>query len=437
MSEQPRPSKIAKELTEMSLLPADYAKRNPTIGKPFLFLVAVNQYLMSIGNENTRVRYKIITEHFTRFMVNTRGLTPLDAHGIDVLLWREDLLLTGGVAGSRENADISRCASQAKSSIEHKTAILSAFFQFLMKPGLDGSDPLIKQNPVEALPHRFTVEKYASSKKIDEGTLRKIMDEIDITKPQGLRNYTLLFGYFLTGRRNTEWVTLQWGNINLNKNPPTYSFIRKGKKETVDEMPKEVLELLLVYLKDRWGTDFAKKITPDTYLFTAMPGRGGPRQKEDANAPLTERFVLKLVKKLAKKAGLDASKITVHSLRHLHADRYLKSGASVEEVRARLGHESLATTQRYVSSMDNQANRLADKLSQILGNMPTFIMDSFNKKFNEAAGLTGAPEKIVSEEEDVSEDEEDDEEEDEGELDEINEIEEEEIEEENDDSLEW
>jgi|GEM_PF-5823788 len=394
MAEADRPSKIAQELTEMSLLPADYAKRNPQVEKPFLFLVAANQFLLTMTNENTRLRYRIIIEHFSRFMLNTRHSTPLDTWGIDVLLWREDLLLTGGVAGSKENADISRCAPQAKSSIEHKTAILSALFQFLMKPGLDGSDPLLKQNPVEALPTRFTVEKYASSKKINETTLQKIMAGIDMTTIQGLRNYVLLFGYFMTGRRNTEWVTLQWGNINLNESPPTYSFIRKGKKETIDEMPREVLDLLIGYLKARWGSDFAKKFTPDTYIFTAIDGKGGLRQKQDSNFPLTERFVLKLVKKLAKKAGLDASKITVHSLRHLHADRYLKAGASVEEVRARLGHESLATTQRYVSTMDNQQNRLASKLSEILGNMPSMIFDNFNKTFNEAVKAEEASEDV-------------------------------------------
>lgn len=392
------PSKIARELTAMSLVPADYAKKHPRAPRPFLFLIAVNQYLLSISNENTRQRYKIVIEHFTRFMVNVRNTTPLETQGIDVLLWREDLLLTGGVAGSKENTDISKCAPQAKSSVEHKTAILSAFFQFLMRPGLDGSEPLVKQNPVEALTTRFTIEKYASARKIDQQTLKKIMAQIDVRTVMGLRNYALLYGYFLTGRRNTEWVTLQWGNINFNKNPPSYSFIRKGKKETVDELPKSLLDVICVYLKARYGTDFAKKLTPDAYVFTAMPGKGGSRQRLDENAPLTERFVLKLVKKLARKAGLDPTKVTVHSLRHLHAESLLEMGASVEEIRARLKHESLATTQRYISSMDDERNRLADKLSQILGKLPPLTLN-----IDEAAFLSPLEELTDEEEEEDSE----------------------------------
>jgi len=362
---------LAKKLQENSLSPADLLKKQQYSRKQ-LFLIAYASFLLSISNQNTRQHYKSVIDQFVYFMHNIRDATPLDAIGIDINLWRDDLFRTGGVASTAFGSDIRRCAPQAKSSIENKTSILSAFFTFLQKPGMDGSAALMGSNPVEALHTRFKIEKYGNSKKISMDTLRAVLAQIDTETPkkriEGLRNYALIYGYFMTGRRNSEWVRLRWGSINFNRNPPTYSFIRKGQKDTVDEMPPAVLEALFTYLKERWGPDFRNILRPDNYLFTAMPGKGGKRQVEDPNNPLTERYMLRIIKNLARKAGLSTDQITIHSLRHLHAESYLQSGASVEEIRARLRHESLATTQRYVSTMQNEKNRLANKLDDMLKN---------------------------------------------------------------------
>jgi len=364
-----RAYELAKKLHEASMSPADLLKQQQYSSKQ-LFLIAYASFLLSISNKNTRQHYKSVIDQFVYFMHNVRDATPLKAVGVDISLWRDDLFRTGGVASTGFGGDLRRCAPQARSSIENKTSILSAFFTFLQKPGMDGSAALISSNPVDALHTRFKIEKYGNSKKISMKALKAILNQIDVKtlkrRIEGLRNYTLIYGYFMTGRRNSEWVNLRWGDINFTRNPPTYSFIRKGQKDTVDEMPPEVLEALLIYLKERWGSDYERKLRPDSYLFTAMPGKGGKRQVANDNNPLTERYMLRIIKNLARKAGIPASQITVHSLRHLHAESYLKAGASVEEVRARLRHESLATTQRYVSTMQNEKNRLADKLDDML-----------------------------------------------------------------------
>jgi integrase len=352
---------LATYLQEHQLNPADLQKTE-SFSRQHLFLVAYAYYLMGITNENTRKHYKTVIDQFTRFVVNTSGGTPLDAIGIDVALWREDLIRTGGVAGSSYGTKLDRYYPHEKASIHNKVDILSAFYKFLQKPGLDGSPPLINYNPVKALRSRFKIEKYSSSKKISIESFQKIINQIDRSTIKGSRDYALIYGYFMTGRRNSEWLTLKWGQINFNTDPITYSFTRKGQKLTIDELPEVLLGVVVDYLVQRHGEDFQDKVNEGTYLFTAMPGKGGLRQIKDANNPLTERSMLRIVKILARKAGIDPKTITVHSLRHLHAEAYLELGASVEEVRARLQHQSLATTQRYVSSMKNEKNRLADKL---------------------------------------------------------------------------
>lgn len=356
---------LAKQLRERNMTPADLCSKRD-LKRNYVFLLAYTYYIMSLNNQNTKKQYKAVIDHFTRFMANIRNTTPLDAIGIDVNLWREDLIRTGGVGGTPSSKNLSRYEPHEKTSVHNKVSILSAFFKFLQKPGLDGSPPLMKYNPVNALLNRFKIEKYGRSKKISLDALRAILKVINIKTIKGLRDYTLIYGFFLTGRRNTEWVTLQWKQINFNTDPITFNLVRKGQKDTIDELPEELLNVLITYITKRWGDDFLKTIDGETYLFTAMPGRGGARQIIDPNHSLTERSMLRIIKGYAKDADLDADKITVHSLRHLHAQSYLEAGASVEEVRGRMGHASLATTQRYLASMQAGKNRLASKLDAML-----------------------------------------------------------------------
>lgn len=359
----PNHMQIAQQLYARNLHPSRLDK---SFKPEDLFLTAYCYYLLSLSNENTKRHYKIVIDHFVRFLRNVTQITPLNAIGADILLWKTDLELTGGVGGVLPGGSTQACIPHEKASLQNKISIISAFYKFLQKPGLDGSPPLVAINPVDALHQRVAVEKYSRSKKISIESLNKILAQINTKTLNGLRDFCLIYGYFVTGRRNSEWLQLQWKNLNFNRNPPTYSFIRKGQKEMNDELPEKLQEHLIAYLTKRWGADFNKKILPETYLFTAIPGKGGARQLVDPNQPLAQRSMLRIMKKLAKKAGLDPTKISVHSLRHLHAESYLKAGASAEEIRARLGHQSLATTQRYMSSMTNEANRLAAQLDEML-----------------------------------------------------------------------
>jgi len=356
---------LARQLQKASVSPADvYDKKD--IRREHAFMLAYSYYLLTIDNESTREQYRSIIDHFARFTANVRNITPLDALGIDISLWREDLIRTGGVAGAPSGKTLVRYEPNGKASVHKKVSVLSAFYKFLQTPGLDGTPPLVTYNPVDALHKRFKIEKYGRSKKISLETLKKIIKEIDLRSLKGLRDYSLIYGFFITGRRNREWLRLQWSQINFNTDPVTFKCIRKGQKDTIDELPDELLKVLITYLSKRWGEDFLDTIDGETYLFTAMPGRGGSRQIIEPNNPLTERSMLRILKGYAKAAGLDETTITVHSIRHLHAQSYLEAGADVEEIRARMGHAGLATTQRYLSSFESGKNRLAGKLHQML-----------------------------------------------------------------------
>ena len=57
--------------------------------------------------------------------------------------------------------------------------------------------------------------------------------------------------------------------------------------------------------------------------------------------------------------------VRVHDLRHAHASWLLAGGADLQVVKERLGHASIATTERYLHSMPTADETALDALSRI------------------------------------------------------------------------
>lgn len=117
----------------------------------------------------------------------------------------------------------------------------------------------------------------------------------------------------------------------------------KGDKDRVVPCPSWLVVQLQRYL--------AGRLTG--YVF---PGRQGRE--------LSSRTVQRLMKRLAKKAGIvdwdRPRRVNPHRLRHTAATTLLRAGADIVEVAQYLGHGNIATTQLYVSA-DPQRLRLASE----------------------------------------------------------------------------
>lgn len=146
----------------------------------------------------------------------------------------------------------------------------------------------------------------------------------------GTRDRAILEMFYATGIRVSELVGLGLDDVSLEER-----MIRvrgKGRKERLVPFGRKAAESLEAYLRVRPALPLR---LGETAVFLNYQG-----------SRLTARSVQRLVAKYFKRAAL-RTKTSPHALRHSFATHLLSRGADLRVIQELLGHESLATTQKY------------------------------------------------------------------------------------------
>jgi len=210
-----------------------------------------------------------------------------------------------------------------KSTIARKLASIRTFFQFCIKM------KWLEDNPakVVATPKQ---EKHVPSF-LSEDEMAEFLDIPDSPQPLDLRDKCVLELLYATGIRVSELV-----GINLEDLDFAERLIRirgKGKKERLVPFGKKAEDSLASYIRAR--RELHKGEIDDAALFLNYRGER-----------LTSRSVERIVDKYIRITAMQR-KISPHSLRHSFASHLLSRGADLRVIQELLGHESLATTQKY------------------------------------------------------------------------------------------
>ena len=137
---------------------------------------------------------------------------------------------------------------------------------------------------------------------------------------------------YATGMRVTELVSLPVAAVRGN---PDMILVRgKGGKERMVPLSPSARDAVILWLSLRDQDEAHNK---STYLF---PSRG-------KQGHLTRIWFFQQIKKLALMAGINAEKVTPHSLRHAFATHLLAGGADLRSIQTLLGHADIATTEIY------------------------------------------------------------------------------------------
>jgi len=147
---------------------------------------------------------------------------------------------------------------------------------------------------------------------------------------ESLRNALVIELLFATGGRVSEIANLRKSNINLVTG--LILITGKGNKERITQIcNQQTMNIMREYVKN------CNEQFPSKNIFLLI-NRFGKR--------LSEQSIRFLVKKLAKKAGINRN-ITPHVFRHTFATLLLEKDVDIKYIQVFLGHSSILTTQIY------------------------------------------------------------------------------------------
>src|SRR5512134_117754 len=169
-------------------------------------------------------------------------------------------------------------------------------------------------------------------KSLSEEQVEKLLESPDVTKPLGLRDRAMLETLYATGLRVSELVGLTLSQVSLTQG--VVRVIGKGDKERLVPLGEEAISWISRYLAE--GRSKLVKSRSTDALFTTA--RGGP---------MTRQAFWHNLKGHTRQAGIDARKLSPHTLRHAFATHLLNHGADLRVVQMLLGHADLSTTQIY------------------------------------------------------------------------------------------
>lgn len=167
-------------------------------------------------------------------------------------------------------------------------------------------------------------------KGLDAAGLRRLLAAIPPTT-SGLRDRAIIITVALAGLRRTEVLGLRARDIATDGGVTTWSARVKGGQVRRRELPAPAWAAINTYLAAA-GREFAS-LDPDTLLF-----------------PISGQGFAANIDRYARRAGL--GHLTPHGLRHSAAKLRRATGASLEDVQSLLGHQSLATTSRYLARLE-------------------------------------------------------------------------------------
>ncbi|MDB5016590.1 MAG: xerD 2 [Mucilaginibacter sp.] len=201
---------------------------------------------------------------------------------------------------------------------------IKAFYKYLLM------EDIIKSDPSELLESPKIQRKLPDTLSYNE--INKLIDAIDVSKPEGGRNKAILEVLYGCGLRVSELTELKLSNLYLD-----IEFIKvtgKGSKERLVPIGGSAVKALKVWIENIRVHIPVKKGEEDLVFLN----RRGTR--------LSRVYIFMVIKQLAELAGINKA-ISPHTIRHSFATHLVEGGADLRAVQEMLGHESITTTEIY------------------------------------------------------------------------------------------
>lgn len=212
-----------------------------------------------------------------------------------------------------------------------RLAAIRSFFAHLVRQDVPHAE---QYNRVLSLPAKKANLPLATY--LEPEDVRAILEKPDRRAPLGIRDHALLLFLYNTGARVSEAIAVQVQDLDLTK-PFQVRLHGKGGKDRICPLWAETASAL-----QRLPT--VRRADPGEPIF--LSSRGKPLSRDGV------AYILRKYVKMAERdiPPLHQRRITPHVLRHSCAVALLQAGIDITVIRDYLGHASIATTSRYVTT---------------------------------------------------------------------------------------
>jgi site-specific recombinase XerD len=296
-----------------------------------------------------RELFALVESFFLEYLPRQRGASPHT-----VRAYRDSVKLLFEFTAQRHARDISSLAledldadaiaafldhieanrSNSAATRNCRRAALRSFFKHLLRNDLPRS---LQYTRVLAIPSKKARQGPATYLEADD--VRAIIAKPDRRTDDGWRDYTLMLFLYNCGARVSEAIGVRWTDLQLI--PPRQVRLRgKGRKERLLPLWRETADALHRLRGMPTSADAEQQ-----HVFVNQHGQPLSR---DGVAYILRKYVSQVTAEghptLARKH------ISPHVLRHSCAVALLQSGTDVTVIRDYLGHASVATTGRYITT---------------------------------------------------------------------------------------
>lgn len=201
---------------------------------------------------------------------------------------------------------------------------IRAFFKYLVL------EQIINKDPSELLDSPQLGRKLPEVLNIDD--ISKLIDSIDLSKPEGERNKAILETLYGCGLRVSELINLQISDLHFKEH--IISVTGKGDKQRLVPIGESAIKQINIY-KNKIRIHISPKKNCEDLLFLNRNG-----------GKLSRQMIFLIIKKQAELCGIHKN-ISPHTFRHSFATHLVQNGADLRAVQELLGHVSISTTEIY------------------------------------------------------------------------------------------
>ena len=161
----------------------------------------------------------------------------------------------------------------------------------------------------------------------------QLIEVIDLSKPEGERNRSIIETLYGCGLRVSELTELRLSDLFFDE-----GFIKvtgKGNKQRFVPIGSLTQKYITIY-KNEIRTHLNIQKGHEDILYLNRRGK-----------QLTRAMIFNIVKQLVEKAGIHKN-VSPHTFRHSFATHLLQNGADLRAIQQMLGHESITTTEVYM-----------------------------------------------------------------------------------------